>query len=497
MSVQIDNLTKEYFNSGTLSALPSKLFINGKWVPAISGEEIETLDPGTAKMFAKVSAAQKEDVDLAVEAANKAFKTIWRDLKPSKRGDILAKAADLLEQKSDLFSVVEALDSGKPLAEAKGDVSSSIGALRYYAGCADKTQGDSFPLGDGVFSFTSVEAVGVTAHIIPWNYPLATTVRGVAPALASGCTAVVKPAEQTPLTALMLAEVFQEAGLPDGVYNVISGTGKNAGSPLVDHPKVQHITFTGSVGTGTLVMQAAARNISSVTLELGGKSPIVALADCDLEKAAEGVLWAIFYNAGQICSAGSRLVVERSIHRKLVDKIVEKTSQLQAGHALRNPNFGAINSKEQLDKIDGFVTRAKQRGINCVCGGYPLSTKETGQGWFYAPTIMDDVPMDDELVQEEIFGPVLTVQVVDNVEQAIEAANCTNFALAAGIYTQDITHALQLSRSIDSGQVTVNDYWAGGIEVPFGGNRQSGIGREKGLEALRNYCTTKSITMSF
>ncbi len=497
MSVQIGNLTEEYFNSGTLSMLPTQLFIDGKWVSSISGEEIETLDPGTAKVFAKVSAAQKEDVDFAVEAANKAFFNSWRDMKPSKRGDILSKAADLLEQKSDLFSVVEALDSGKPLAEAQGDVSNSVGALRYYAGCADKIQGDSFPLGEGVFSFSSVEAVGVTAHIIPWNYPLATTIRGVAPALAAGCTAVVKPAEQTPLTAMLLADIFKDAGLPDGVYNVIPGTGKGAGSPLVNHPKVQHITFTGSVGTGTLVMQAAARNISSVTLELGGKSPIVALADCDIEKTAEGVLWAIFYNAGQICSAGSRLVVDRTIHRELVDRIVEKTSQLKAGHALNNTNYGAINSKEQLDKISGFVERSKGRGIKAVCGGYPLANESTGEGWFYAPTIMDEVPMEDELVQEEIFGPVLTVQVVDGVEEAIKVANCTNFALAAGIYTQNISNALRLSRSIDSGQITVNDYWAGGIEVPFGGNRRSGIGREKGLEALKNYCSTKSITMAF
>ncbi|MFD2207059.1 aldehyde dehydrogenase family protein [Kiloniella antarctica] len=497
MSVQIDALTEEYFSSGTVRGLPNKLFIDGNWISAISGEEIETIDPGLGNVFAKVSAAQTEDVELAVNAASKAFKEVWKDFKPSKRGEILAKAADLLEQQSDLFAVVEALDTGKPLAEAQGDVSSSVGALRYYAGCADKIQGDSFPLGDGVFSFSSVEAVGVTAHIIPWNYPLATTIRGVAPALAAGCTAVVKPAEQTPLSALMLAKIFEEAGLPAGVYNVITGTGKNAGSPLVDHPKVQHITFTGSVGTGTLVMQAAARNISSVTLELGGKSPIVALADCDLEKTAEGVLWAIFYNAGQICSAGSRLIVERSIHRKLVEKVVEKTTQLQAGHGLRNTNYGAINSKEQLDKIDSFVQRAKSRGIKCLCGGHPISNEATGKGWFYAPTIMDDVPMGDELVQEEIFGPVLSVQVVDSVEQAGEAANCTDFALAAGVYTQDITHALKLAHEIDSGQVTINDYWAGGIEVPFGGNRKSGIGREKGLEALSNYCTTKSITMSF
>ncbi|WP_299371854.1 aldehyde dehydrogenase family protein [uncultured Kiloniella sp.] len=497
MTKSTDALISEYFQTGTLLGLPNKLFINGEWVSASTTEMIDSKDPGNGKVFASVSAGQSEDVGKAVEAARDAFVNIWRDMKPSKRGLILFKAADILEQKADYFAVVEALDTGKPLDEAKGDVASSVGALRYYAGCADKIQGDTFPLGDGVFSFSSVEAVGVTAHIIPWNYPLATTIRGVAPALAAGCTAVVKPAEQTPLTALLLADVFVEAGLPKGVYNVVTGTGADAGSPLVNHPKVQHITFTGSVGTGTLVMEAAAKNINSVTLELGGKSPIVALADCDLEKTAEGVLWAIYYNAGQICSAGSRLVVERTIHRELVAKIVEKTSQLIAGHALTNPNYGAINSLQQLEKIEGFVERAKARGITVACGGERINTKETENGWFYAPTIMDDVPNNDELVQEEIFGPVLTVQVVDSLDEAIEAANCTDFALAAGVYTQNITHALKLSKAIDSGQVTVNDYWAGGVEVPFGGNKSSGIGREKGIEALRNYVTTKAITMTF
>ncbi len=496
MSERIKELSQEYFRSGTLAGLPSQLFIAGQWQDAENGDVLDVYDPSSASVFTRVSAASESDVGRAVSAANQAFHNVWKVMKPSLRGRILAKAADLLEQQAERFAVVEALDSGKPLAEAEGDVASSIATLRYYAGCADKIQGDSFPLGQDAFSFSSLEPVGVTAHIIPWNFPLATTLRGVAPALAAGCTAVVKPAEQTPLTALMLAEVFQEAGLPDGVYNVVNGTGVAAGAPLVSDPSVRHVTFTGSVNTGVSVMQAAANNITSVTLELGGKSPIVALADCDLEKTAEGVLWAIFYNAGQICSAGSRLVVERSVHGALVEKIVEKVAALKPEHALHNPNYGAINSAQQLDKIDGFVSRAKTRGIKIACGGTRCLSSE-GQGWFYAPTIMDEVPLDDELVQEEIFGPVLSVQVVDSVEEAIEAANCTRFALAAGIYTQNITHALRLSQGIDAGQITVNDYWAGGIEVPFGGNKMSGIGREKGLEALRSYCCTKAVTMAF
>ena len=494
MTVSSKQLIEEYFLTGTIQNLPSQLYINGQWCDAKDNAKLAIQDPSSGKTFTQVSAAKAYDVELAVTAASNAFMG-WKHSKGAERARILNKAADLLEQSANLFAVVEALDSGKPLAEAQGDVASSVGALRYYAGSADKLEGQSFPLGQGNMSFSSKQPCGVTAHIIPWNFPLNTTIRGVAPALAAGCTAVVKPAETTPLTALMMAEIFQSAGLPDGVYNVIPGLGTEAGSTLVNHAKVQHITFTGSVATGINVMQAAAKNVNSVTLELGGKSPILALKDCDLEKTAEGVLWAIFYNAGQVCSAGSRLVVDRSIHKALVDLIIEKSKQLVADHALNNPNYGAINSALQLEKIDGFVQRAKARGIKVACGGYTLSTK--AGGWFYAPTIMDDVPMDDELVQEEIFGPVLTVQVVDDIEQAIEAANCTNFALAAGVYSQNIDQALTAAQGIDSGQVTVNDYWAGGIEVPFGGNKHSGIGREKGLTALENYCTTKSITLAF
>ncbi|OUR74498.1 aldehyde dehydrogenase [Marinomonas sp. 42_23_T18] len=495
MTVSCAQLIEEYFATGTLKDLPSQLYINGEWCDAQGDAKLAILDPSSGKEFTQVSAAQAVDVERAINAANLAFHQGWKTSKGHERARILNKAADLLEQSADLFAVVEALDSGKPLAEAQGDISSSVTALRYYAGCADKLEGSSFPLGQGNFSFSSKEPCGVTAHIIPWNYPLNTTIRGVAPALAAGCTAVIKPAETTPLTALLMANIFQSAGLPKGVYNVIPGLGLEAGAALVNHKKVQHITFTGSVATGVSVMQAAAQNINSVTLELGGKSPIVALSDCDLEKTAEGVVWAIFYNAGQICSAGSRLVVDRSVHRALVDLIVEKSKQLIPGHALNNPNFGAINSAQQLDKIDGFIERAKARGIKIACGGHKINT-ESG-GWFYAPTIMDNVPMDDELVQQEIFGPVLTVQVVDDVEQAIEAANCTDFALAAGVYSQNIDQALMTAQGIDAGQVTVNNYWAGGIEVPFGGNKLSGIGREKGLTALENYCTTKSITLAF
>ncbi|MEH6443831.1 MAG: aldehyde dehydrogenase family protein [Oceanospirillaceae bacterium] len=474
-----------------LNNFPKQLYIDGQWCDGADKQTIAVYDPGLGSVFCEVACAQPDDVARAVEAAKLAFIS-WRETSGAQRAIILNRAADILEEEVQQFSLVESLDSGKPLGEAASDVASSVATFRYYAGCCDKIQGDSYPLGSSNMSFSNQVPVGVTAHVIPWNFPLNTAVRGVAPALAAGCTAVVKPAQQTPLTALMLADVLTRAGLPQGVYNAIPGLAE-AGAALVSHPDVNHVTFTGSVDTGVKVMCSAAQNITSVTLELGGKSAIVALDDCDIEKTAEGVLWAIFYNAGQVCSAGSRLVVERSIHQKLVAAIVEKTQQLVAKHPLQAPNYGAINSAEQLAKIDGFIQRARDRGCNVRCGGHVLDR----EGWFYAPTIVDELSNDDELVQQEIFGPVLSVQVVDNQAQAIEAANCTNFALAAGVYSQNIDRALQVAQALEAGQVTVNDYWAGGISVPFGGDKHSGIGREKGLLALTNYCTTKAITLAF
>ena len=491
MSLSLQQIRQHYQTKGSLPDLPEQHFINGQWSPSDSGEYLDCQDPCTGQRFARIAAGNSQDVEMAVAAANQAL-TGWKQTAPAQRAEILQHAANLLEQHSDFIASVEALDVGKPLHEAQSDVASSVRALRYYAGACDKLQGDSFPLGADNMSFSMLEAVGVTAHIIPWNFPLSTTIRGVAPALAAGCTAIVKPAETTSLSALLLADLFRQAGLPAGVYNVVTGLGKDVGAPLVAHPDIHHVTFTGSVATGSQVMQAAAVNVNSVTMELGGKSPLVVMADADLDEAAEGVVWAIFYNAGQICSAGSRLVVDEAVHKPLLDKVLAKVAGLRIDHSLNSPDFGAINSAIQLEKISGFVERAKARGVSLLCGGEALTLN--GAGWFYAPTIFDRVDSDDELVQEEIFGPVLSVQVVDGIDQAISAANCTNFALAAGIYTANVQHALRFARDVDAGQITVNDYWAGGIEVPFGGNKSSGFGREKGLEALRNYCRTKAVT---
>lgn len=479
--------------AGRLPALPDRHFIDGVFVAARSGRTMPSFDPGSGRAFLDFAAGDADDVSDAVAAASAAFAGPWRDTKPAERGRILARAAALVRENAARLAVAESLDCGKPVGEALGDVNGAARAFEYYAGAADKLEGASIPLGRNHLAFTVNEPVGVTAHIVPWNYPISTTARSLAPALAAGCTAVVKPAEQTPVSALMLAALLKDAGLPDGVVNVVTGTGAAAGAPLVAHPAVRHVTFTGSGPTGARVMQAAAENVTSVTLELGGKSPVVVLADCDVDAALEGVLGAIFENAGQICSAGSRLVIERPLHATFLERLVARARALSIGHGLRNPQVGPLNSAQHLAKVAAYVDDARARGLDIVAGGRVTTDPATGLGWFFEPTILDGVRPDDRIVQEEIFGPVLAVQVVDGFEEALAAANGTRYGLVAGIYTRDFSKAMRLARDIDAGQIYINEYFAGGVEVPFGGNRLSGFGREKGLAALASYCKVKSV----
>ena len=489
----IDKLAASVLAEGRMEGLPDGHFIGGKYVRGSANAFLESFDPGTAAAFASFSAGTADDVDQAVNSARNAFFTVWRDTAPAERGRILQRASALILENLARLAVVESLDSGKPLQEAIGDVRGAARAFEYYAGACDKLQGDSFPLGSRHFGYSIHEPVGVTAHIIPWNYPISTAARGIAPALAAGCTVVAKPAETTPFTALMLAEILSQAGLPDGVCNVVTGRGAEAGAPLTRHPGVDHITFTGSVATGQRVMQAASVEVTRVLLELGGKSPVIVLDDCDRESALQGVMGAIFENAGQICSAGSRLVIERGIHGDFVAELAKRAESLKIGHGLRRPDFGPVNSALQLERISGFVERTREAGRQIATGGEVCTDPETGKGWFYQPTIIDAAQPDDEVVREEIFGPVLTVQVAEDADHALELANDCQYGLVAGIYTGSFDRAHRLARAIDAGQVFINEYFAGGIEVPFGGNRRSGFGREKGLEGLKSYCKAKSI----
>ena len=374
---------------------------------------MESFDPGRGRAFARFAAGDAADVDVAVASAKAAFNGPWRQMAPPERGRILHKAAALLRERAHRFAVVETLDSGKRLVEAEGDLRGVSRAFEYYAGAADKLQGDSLPLGRNYIGFTTEEPVGVAAQIIPWNYPLSTAARGIAPALAAGCTVVAKPAEQTPFTTLLLAELLHEAGLPDGVLNVITGTGAQVGAPLVAHPDIDHITFTGSVATGMAVMRSAADHVTRLILELGGKSPLVVLADCDIDAALNGVIEAIYENAGQICSAGSRLVLEQGIADEFLSRLVARVKNFKIGHGLTNPDFGPINSLRQLQAIDAHVKRAIAAGNHVHLGGAIANSDTTGNGWFYQPTIISAQGLADPLVQEEIFGPVLAVQIVE------------------------------------------------------------------------------------
>lgn len=490
-----EQMVATYFETGTLPNLPRDHFIDGAFIPAASGNRMESFDAGTGAPFADFAAGTASDVDHAVGSAVKGF-AVWRDAPPARRCAILNEAARLMRAEEDRLAVVESLDSGKTLAEARGDVAGSARLFEYYAGAADKLDGRSVNLGNGNAAFTVREPVGVTAHIVPWNYPTSTFVRSIAPALAAGCSAVVKPAETTPFTALMIAELLVRAGVPAGVVNVVTGTGIDAGAPLVADPRVRHVTFTGSVATGIEVMKSVAANVTSLTLELGGKSPLIAFADADPEAVANGALWAIFSNSGQICSAGSRLVIHRDLHAEVLERLVSKAQALRFGHGLRNPDMGAVNSERHLAQITGHVERARARGVEIVSGGKAAADPETGKGWFFEPTILDKLPATDDAVTQEIFGPVLAVQTFESEDEALALANGTEFALVAGIYTRDMSTALRMAQRVDAGQITVNDYWAGGIELPFGGNRKSGFGREKGLEGLEAYTRSKAITLA-
>ena len=480
---------------GVAEDLNLKMVIGGKRLDSSNRARVQTEDPATGRVIGSFPAATADDVGRAVENSRAALKGEWRAMTPTARGRVLARAAAILRREAGRLARIETLDSGKPLREAKGDMETSASYFEYYAGFADKLQGDSIPLGPDYMSFTLHEPVGVTAHIIPWNFPLTTTARGVAPALAAGCTAVVKPAALTSLTSILLADILEEAGLPAGVYNVVPGHGREAGAALVSHPDIAHVTFTGSVATGIGIMQSAAKHVASVTLELGGKSPLVVLADADLDAAVEGTLKAIYMNAGQVCSAGSRLVIERRVHAAMMERLVPRVQAMRPGHGLDDPAIGPLVSAAQVKIVADFVEDArKANSLNVVAGGCRLTPEGMERGHFYAATIIDDAPKDARVVQEEIFGPVLTVQIVESPEEAIAVANGTEFGLCAGIYTRDISRAMTFARDVDAGQVFINQYFAGGVPTPFGGTKMSGFGREKGLAALASYYRVKCIT---
>ncbi len=475
------------------------LIVGGTQVPAKSGATFESIDPSSGKPLAVVSQAQAEDVDAADAVARETFESgRWSRLKPVERARLLWKTAELIRRDADDLARTESRDNGKPLRQARTDVEVAARYFEFYAGVADKLMGSTIPLGPGLLDYTVKEPFGVSGHIVPWNYPIQIGARGAAPALAAGCCVVMKPSSEAPLTALRLAQLAIEAGLPAGVLNVVPGRGAEAGERLASHPGVDQLTFTGSVETGIRVMKLAADHVCPVVMELGGKSPNVVFADANLDITIPGVANAIFQNAGQTCSAGSRLLVEAGAHDKVMQLLTDTARGMRLGPGVEDPDMGPVISKTQFDKVLDYVETGRREGARLAAGGGRPPDERLREGYFVEPTLLDGVRPGMRVHQEEIFGPVLAISSFTDVDEAAELANRTDYGLLAGVWTRDVNKALYLADRIKSGQVYVNTYGAGGgVELPFGGYKKSGFGREKGLEALNSYLQTKNVCVKF
>jgi aldehyde dehydrogenase (NAD+) len=469
-----------------------QLFIANEWTPARNGQTFEAINPSTEEILTQVARGGPDDVDDAVAAAREAFEGPWRRVKPEERGRLLYRVARELEARINEFAELETLDTGKPLAHAHGEISGCVRYLDYYAGAADKIHGETIPLGSDYLNYTVREPLGVTAHIVPWNMPLSMVCRSLAPALAAGNTAVIKPAEQTPLTALKFAEIFLDLHFPPGVYNVVPGFGEEAGKALGEHPGIGSITFTGSVETGRNILHSAAEHVKPVVLELGGKSPQIIFADTDLDLAASEVAKGIYSNTGQYCDAGSRLLVDEGVREPLLEKLIQHSRQINLGEGMNNPDMGPLVSAEHLERVLGHIDIGRQEGANMLIGG---KAEEFERGYFVSPTVFDEVESKMRIAQEEIFGPVLSVMPFSGDEEAARIANDSSYGLAAGIFTQNIDRAMRFASDVQAGYVMINEYFTGGMGSPFGGYKQSGIGREKGLVALDNYTQIKNVVL--
>ncbi len=479
-----------------LTGKPKRLLIDGKWVEAVSGKTFDTLNPSTGALLASVAEGDAEDINRAVAAARHAFNGPWRKAKPFERQNLLLRLADLVEQNFEELAALDTLDMGAPISRTRGNRLRVLGMLRFYAGQATAIHGEtienSLP-GDYV-SFTLKEPVGVVGAIIPWNAPLASTVWKLGPALATGCTVVLKPAEEAPLTALRVAELCQEAGVPPGVVNVVTGYGETAGAALAAHPDVDKVAFTGSHLTGQKIVQASAGNLKRVSLELGGKSPDVVFADADLDAAVPGAGMAVFANSGQICSAGTRLFVEQKIYEEFTARVAVYGKTLRVGNSSDpDTQVGPLVSPEQLDRVTGYLAIGRQEGARPLSGGERLTQGAMAQGFFVPPTVFVDVRDEMRIAQEEIFGPVISAIPFTDVDEVIERANQTNFGLGSGVWTRDVGKAHQLARSLRAGSVWVNCYQAMDPAVPFGGYKMSGYGREGGKQHVEEYLNVKAV----
>ena len=479
-----------------LDGKPKRMLIDGKWLLSASGKTFDSFNPSTGEKLASVAEGDSEDIDLAVAAARRAFNGPWSRFKPFERQNLLLRLADLVDQNFEELAALDTLDMGAPITRTKANRLRAVGMLRYYAGQAMSIHGEtiqnSLP-GDYV-SFTLKEPIGVVGAIIPWNGPLTASIWKIGPALATGCTVVLKPAEEAPLTSLRLAELCQEAGVPPGVVNVVTGYGETAGAALANHPDVDKVAFTGSHVTGQSIIRASAGNLKRVSLELGGKSPDIVFADADLDQAVPGAAMAVFANSGQICSAGTRLFVEQKIYAEFTARVAVYSKTLRVGNSSHpDTQVGPLVSPEQLDRVTGYLSIGRQEGARPLAGGERLTEGDMAKGYFVAPTVFADVNDGMRIAQEEIFGPVISAIPFTDIEEVIARGNNTQFGLGSGVWTKDVNKAHKLARSIRAGSVWINCYQAMDPAVPFGGYKMSGYGRESGKQHVEEYLNVKAV----
>jgi aldehyde dehydrogenase (NAD+) len=478
----------------TTAVMRKQLFINGEWREAATGTTIEVVNPATEEVIAEVASAEQSDVDAAVAAARAAFDGSWSKLSARERGRLVWKIGEKLTERADEIARLETIHNGKPIFESRHiEVPAAAECFQYFAGWADKIHGETIPVKGNFLTYTLREPVGVVAAIVPWNFPLLLTAWKVAPALACGNTVIIKPASQTPLTALALAEIAQEVGLPPGVLNVVTGPGSKVGQMLVDHPGIDKIAFTGDTSTGKQIMRGSAETLKRITLELGGKSPNIVFPDADLDAAIRGATTGIFYGKGEVCAAGSRLLVDKSIKSEFIDKVAARARKMAPGDPMDpKTRLGAISSKKQLENDLRYIELAKKEGAQLVAGGGRADIG-TGKGYFLQPTVFDGVTPEMTIAREEIFGPVLATIEFGDVDEAIARANDSHYGLAAAVWTKDIKKAHYVARRLQAGTVWINTYNIYDTAAPFGGYKQSGFGREMSVHALEHYTQVKSV----
>src|SRR5919112_2471657 len=478
----------------TMAVMRKQLFINGDWRDAAGGKTIEVVNPATEEIIAEVASAEQSDVDAAVAAARAAFDGPWAKLSARERGRFIWQIGEKLMEKADEIARLETLHNGKPIFESRRiEVPAAAECFQYYAGWSDKIHGETVPVKGNYLTYTLREPIGVVAAIVPWNFPLLLAAWKVAPALACGNTVILKPASQTPLTALSLGEIALEIGLPPGVLNVLTGPGSTLGQAIVEHPGIDKIAFTGDTSTGKGIMRAAADTLKKITLELGGKSPNIVLPDADLDAALRGATTGIFYGKGEVCAAGSRLLVDRSIKDEFMEKLAVRTKKMVAGDPLDpKTRYGSLASKKQLETVQRHVDTAKKEGAALVAGG-DRADIGTGKGYFFQPTVFDKVTSEMTIAREEIFGPVLATIEFADLDEAIAKANESPYGLAAAVWTRDIKKAHYAARKLQAGTVWINTYNVYDTAAPFGGYKASGFGREMSAHALEHYTQIKSV----